>query len=82
MILVKCPYFEIELIQHTANVEIGGTGHMQTLIVTQGQGRFANGEFLMRGDAWVFPAAMPRVSLHLDAPLTGLLCSLPFTFSA
>jgi mannose-6-phosphate isomerase len=74
--LVKCCPFEIERLQRTADFTLGDADRLQTLIVTQGQGRFDNGEFFMPGDVWVLPAALPRTALHLDAPLAGLLCSL------
>jgi mannose-6-phosphate isomerase len=75
--LVRCPYFEIERIRWTSPTAIGGHGRLQALIVTQGYGRFANGEFVMPGDAWILPAALPATELTLDTPLAGLLCSLP-----
>jgi mannose-6-phosphate isomerase len=74
--LVTCPYFEIERRRWAESTELGGVGRLQALIVTEGCGRFANGEFFMPGDVWIFPAAMPPVALSLDAPLAGLLCSL------
>lgn len=75
--LVKCPYFEIEAVRWMGTVSVGRPGRLQALMVTAGQGRFANGEFTMPGDAWIFPAAMPAQSLHLDMPLRGLQCTLP-----
>ena len=75
--LVKCRSFEIERIQRRADFALGDVDPLQALIVTQGQGRFDNGEFFMPGDVWVLPAAMPRTTLHLDGPFAGLLCSLP-----
>jgi hypothetical protein len=50
---------------------------LQAWIVTEGRGRFANGEYAMAGDAWIFPAAMPAIDVTPDAPLAGLLCTLP-----
>jgi mannose-6-phosphate isomerase len=75
--LATCPYFVIEAIRPTANFALGGIGRLQALVVTEGQGRFDNGEFVMPGDVWVLPAALERTTLHLDLPLAGLLCSLP-----
>jgi mannose-6-phosphate isomerase len=75
--LVKCPYFEIERFSASSRVQLGGTGRLQAWIVTQGHGRFANGEYALPGDVWVLPAAMPPMTLHPDRPLAGLLCSLP-----
>jgi mannose-6-phosphate isomerase len=75
--LVACPYFEIQRFRAGSPVELGGRDRLQTLIVTHGQGRFDNGEFVMPGDAWILPAALPRVRLHPDVPFSGLLCTLP-----
>jgi mannose-6-phosphate isomerase len=74
--LVTCPYFEVERCRWTSSTILGGEGRLQALIVTEGRGRFANGEFFMPGDVWILPAAMPQTALSLDAPLAGLLCSL------
>jgi mannose-6-phosphate isomerase len=75
--LVKCRYFEIERFGFASSFALGGADRLQALIVTHGQGRFDNGEFFMPGDVWILPAAMPRMMLHLDKPLAGLLCTLP-----
>jgi mannose-6-phosphate isomerase len=75
--LVACPYFAIEQVHWTNTVTLGGVEQLQALIMIEGHGRFANGEFAMPGDAWVLPAAMPSITLNPDVPLTGLLCSLP-----
>ncbi|HZZ78016.1 MAG TPA: type I phosphomannose isomerase catalytic subunit [Gemmataceae bacterium] len=75
--LVRCPYFEIERVRWNATPSVGGANRLQALIVTDGYGRFANGEFVMPGDAWILPAALPPTPLALDTPLTGLLCTLP-----
>ena len=75
--LVACPYFEVERFRSAASFPLGGSGRLQALIVTEGQGRFGNGEFLMPGDVWILPAAMPSMALHLETPLAGLMCTLP-----
>jgi mannose-6-phosphate isomerase len=75
--LVTCPYFEVERCRWTNSTSLGGAGRLQALVVTEGRGRFANGEFFMPGDVWIFPAAMPSMALSLDSPLAGLVCSLP-----
>ena len=75
--LVACPYFEIDRVTWPADSAVGGIGRLQALIVTEGQGRFANGEFVMPGDAWILPAAMPTMALHVEKTLAGLLCTLP-----
>jgi mannose-6-phosphate isomerase len=75
--LVACPYFEIERLQATTSLQLGGRERLQALIATHGQGRFDNGEFVMPGDVWILPALLPALELHLDLPLAGLLCTLP-----
>jgi mannose-6-phosphate isomerase len=75
--LVACPYFQIERLGSESPVVLGGKDRLQALIVTQGQGRFDNGEFVMPGDVWILPAAMPAMALRLETPLASLLCSLP-----
>ena len=75
--LVASRYFEIDAVRWPSALTVGGQGRLQALIVTQGQGRFANGEFCMAGDAWILPAAMPALALQVEVPLTGLLCTLP-----
>jgi hypothetical protein len=50
---------------------------LQALIVVEGQGRFANGEFAMAGDAWVLPARLPPIALHPEGTLAALVCWLP-----
>ncbi len=74
--LVSCRYFEIDRYACTSASALGGLDRLQTLIVTHGQGRFDNGEFVMAGDAWVLPAAMPPMTLHADGPIAGLLGTL------
>ena len=74
---MACPYFEIERLERASSFPLGEMNRLQALIVTQGQGRFDNGEFVIPGDVWILPAALPRTMLHPDAPLAGLLCSLP-----
>jgi mannose-6-phosphate isomerase len=75
--LLACPYFEIDWLHAARTLTLGGSGRMQSLIVTQGQGRFPNGEFTMPGDVWILPAAMPEQTLQLERDMTGLLCTLP-----
>jgi mannose-6-phosphate isomerase len=75
--LVSCPYFELERLRRSSGFTVGGIERLQALIVTAGHGRFDNGEFIMAGDVWILPAAMPSMTLHVEAPLVGLSCSLP-----
>ncbi len=74
---VRCPYFSVDRLRHTSAFPLGGAGRLQALIVTEGQGRLDNGEFVMAGDAWVLPARMPLMTLHVEGSLGGLLCTLP-----
>lgn len=76
-LLAACPYYAIDYLRASSDLVLGGQGRLQALIVAEGHGRFANGEFAMPGDAWVFPASMPAMTLHPEMPLTGLLCTLP-----
>ncbi len=75
--LMACHYFEIDWVRWTSDANVGGVGRLQALIVTGGRGRFANGEFFMPGDVWILPAALEAVPLQMDAPVAGLLCTLP-----
>ena len=75
--LVRCPYFELERVRWSGSITVGGSGRLQALIVTTGHGRFANGEFLMAGDVWILPAASRAIDLNVEAPVGGLLCTLP-----
>lgn len=75
--LVACPYFEIDRLKQTTQFTLGGIDRLQALIVAQGQGRFDNGEFVMPGDVWILPASMPKMTLHIESLLDGVLCSLP-----
>ena len=75
--LVQSPHFHIDLVRQEAPLTLGGTGILQALIVVEGQGRLANGEFAMAGDAWVVPARTAALVLHPEGELTGLVCSLP-----
>lgn len=75
--LVACPHFIVDHVFWSEPHAVGGMGRLQALIVTAGQGRFANGEFVLPGDAWVLPAAMPALTLRPEKPIAGLLCTLP-----
>jgi mannose-6-phosphate isomerase len=74
--LIACPFYAIEHLRASKDFELGGLERLQALIVTAGQGRFDNGEFFMPGDAWILPAAMPKVGLHVETPLCGLVVDL------
>ena len=74
---VACKYFEIDWLPGWNLVKLGGSGRLQALIVTEGSGRFANGEYYMPGDVWILPAAMAPMELLPEAPIAGLLCTLP-----
>jgi mannose-6-phosphate isomerase len=75
--LVSSPHFAIEHLRSTTELTLGGSRQLQTLIVTEGHGHFDNGEFVLAGDAWVLPAAMPSMRLQPEAPVSGLLVTLP-----
>jgi mannose-6-phosphate isomerase len=75
--LVHCPHFHVDHLRRASECTIGGAGVLQALIVTNGQGRLANGEFVLAGDAWILPAAMSSMRLHPEPALAGLLCTLP-----
>jgi mannose-6-phosphate isomerase len=75
--LIACPYFEIERIHWPTATTMGGSGRLQALVITAGHGRLDNGEFAMAGDVWILPAALPPTELAIEAPLSGLLCTLP-----
>jgi mannose-6-phosphate isomerase len=75
--LIASPFFEIDRVDWKDTLALGGTGRLQALVVTAGYGRFANGEFCLAGDVWLLPAALEPMTLHVEAPLAGLLCTLP-----
>ncbi len=75
--LVRCPFFEIDAIRPTRDPRLGGGGRLQALLVVEGHGRLDNGESFLPGDVWLLPATMPAQRFHLEAPLRGLLCTLP-----
>jgi mannose-6-phosphate isomerase len=74
---IRCPYFAVDRVRHDSDFDLGGVGRLQALIVTEGQGRLDNGDFVMAGDAWVLPASLPSTILHVETPIAGLLCTLP-----
>jgi mannose-6-phosphate isomerase len=75
--LLRCPYFSVESVCRRSAFDVGGAGRLQALIVATGQGRLDNGEFVMAGDAWILPASMRRMTLHVETPMAALLCTLP-----
>lgn len=78
--LVSCPYFVFEYLHETGPFPIGGVERLQALLVLQGHGRMttaAGAEELAAGQAWVLPAAMPKIACRADSPLKLLLCTLP-----
>jgi mannose-6-phosphate isomerase len=74
--LVHCPHFQVDYVRWQTSTAIGG-GVLRALIVVEGQGRLANGEFVMAGDTWILPARMAPMLLHPEGTLAGLVCSLP-----
>jgi mannose-6-phosphate isomerase len=78
--LVRCPYFDLELIRSHTATHLGGEGRMHTVIVIQGSGRlqWTGGSNPVRtGEAWVLPAALPEAVLQPDSDLEILFASLP-----
>ena len=75
--LVQSPYFTIDGLSRRSPFTLGGEGRLQALIVSAGQGRLENGDFVMAGDAWVLPARMPRVRVCPEGVIQGLSCALP-----
>ena len=75
--LLRCPQFVVGHTRRVGAFPVGGAGVLTALIVAEGQGRLANGEFVMAGDAWIMPAQMPPMLLHPEPALSALMCSLP-----
>src|SRR5207253_554036 len=78
--LVQCSYFALEYVRETEPFACGGEGRLQVLLVVQGQGRIAtaDGEEELRvGQAWVLPAALPKVWCQPDSGLGLVVSTLP-----
>src|SRR5262249_21672969 len=75
--LVSCPYFTLDYVQENEPFRCGGTGRLRAGVVLAGCGRWAAGDELCAGQAWVFPAAMPAVECRPDGPLALLTATLP-----
>ncbi len=75
--ILSGPYFDVEWLVAERSAEFGGVGQLQAFVVAEGRGRFDNGEYFLPGDVWILPAALPRLKLHADATLRGMLCTLP-----
>ena len=78
--LVRCRYFELELIRASGLHTIGGMNRMAVAIVLKGSARLTLGsheELLRTGEAWVFPAAMPDATIRPDPRVEILLSTLP-----
>ncbi len=78
--LVQCTHFELEYIRDTEPFACGGQGRLQVLLVVQGQGCMttADGEEELRvGQAWVLPAALPKVWCQPDSCLGLVVSTLP-----
>lgn len=75
--LLSCPHFVVEAVDARPTFTVGGSGVLQALVVTAGQGRLDSGEFFTAGDVWVLPACVPPTTFHVEVALSGLLCSLP-----
>jgi mannose-6-phosphate isomerase len=78
--LVTCPYFTMEYIRARESFTCGGEGRLQALVVITSRGRWAGPscqEEIKKGQVWVLPASMRRISAEIHSDLTGLLCTLP-----
>jgi mannose-6-phosphate isomerase len=78
--LVRCRYFDLELIRPSAATKIGGIGHLHAVIVTNGNGRLAwrdGSEAIRTGEAWLLPASMPEATVHPDTAVEILVATLP-----
>ncbi len=78
--LVRCPFFHLDYLEEEAAFVCGGEGRLEMLVVTQGEGHWATpaGELPFRaGEAWLLPAALPKVQCVPRTRLGTLVCTLP-----
>ncbi|MGE3803511.1 MAG: type I phosphomannose isomerase catalytic subunit [Gemmataceae bacterium] len=76
--LVGCRYFELEYVQTTEPLALGGKNRLQAAIVIGGKGTWADsGVELNVGQTWLLPAQAPVLECWPDAVLKLLVCSLP-----
>lgn len=71
--LLRSPHFTLSRLRHEGSFALGGGERLHALIVTEGRGRFENGEPIRAGEVWLLPAVMPAMAVHPDEELAGLL---------
>jgi mannose-6-phosphate isomerase len=79
-LLVRCHYFTLEYQQSPEPFSWGGEGKLQTVIVLAGSGLLEGpgaAETVAAGQAWVLPAAMPKVRFCPQGLMKFLICTLP-----
>jgi mannose-6-phosphate isomerase len=78
--LVRCRYFDLELLRPRGASRIAGTGRLTVAIILSGSCRLEHHkgkEALHTGEAWVLPATMPEATVYPDPDAEMLICSLP-----
>ncbi len=78
--LVRCRYFTLDYLRHSAPFTCGGAGCLQVLLVLYGRGRLWTGEGvweLAPGDTLLLPAALDALTCHPEGDLGILLSTLP-----
>ena len=80
MALVRCPYFYLNYHQFVSPSEFAGNDNMQVVVVLHGDGSFisdAGVEPISAGQAWLLPAAMPKIECRPKTTLKLLHCRMP-----
>jgi len=78
--LVNCPYFELEFLETSEPMPLGGSGRMQVLLAVQGKGSLETSEGteeLVAGQTLLLPADMPTVWCKPNPTLAILQSSPP-----
>ncbi len=78
--LVRCSYFILDYVRDTRPFAVGGTGHMQVLMVLHGGGELQTDEgpvSLRPGDSLLLPAALEALECRPADTLGILLSTLP-----
>lgn len=78
--LVECPFFHLEYLAAGEPFSCGGSQRLQVLVVLEGEGTWetAHGlETISRGQVWLLPAALPRLTCRPSGNLGALLSTLP-----
>lgn len=74
--LVRCAFFNLDHVSSTEAFELGGAGVLQSLVVLRGEADLS-GEKLLPGQAWLLPAALPRMTCIPTSKFACLLSTLP-----